>query len=117
MHVPSSDPLNYREACTVAVCHADELYYVFHSSAFVNATYTPDESNLSLSMLSYWRNFAHGDTSGFGSNPSWPLYETSTNISLAFDIPVSTVENYHNQKVFFSFFHSNFSTYSNFLPL
>lgn len=111
MHVPSDSPISHDHLnCVDAVCHSDELFYVFHSSGFVNGTYTADESQLSFDMLLYWTNFARGIVQPNSNLPTWPTYSTSSNQSISFDIPISILSNYHQQKVcFFLFCFTNFN--------
>lgn len=100
MHVPSSSPVNHSHlGCIDAVCHSDELFYVFHSSEFVNATYTPEESQLSFDMLLYWTSFARGESKPNSKLIEWPKYSNPSNQSIAFDIPIYTLSNYNEQKV------------------
>ena len=101
-HVPSSDPLNHSHLqCKEAVCHSDELIYVFHSSGFVNATYTKGESQLSFDMLGYWTNFSKGNTGPVHAlAPAWPEYNVNSNQSISFQLPEIIIQsNYHQQKV------------------
>lgn len=80
--------------CAKDVCHAAELPFVFHfmnvSSPVLNMTLTPEEYELSQTMVTYWTNFAkYGDPNGDGSSKmkssssrttlmQWPQWDVNT---------------------------------------
>lgn len=108
-HTPSFAPyyntLNGTGICNTLTCHAIELPILFNNEyecrAIPNAScFTPSrpESVLSNQMQTYWSNFvkfgnpnhanlsnvhgAHKETASKGAFVEWPLYDTSTRLSL-----------------------------------
>jgi carboxylesterase type B len=77
-------------ACAEAVCHGDELVYVFHSAENRGYSFTPAENELSELMVDYWTNFAkHLDPNGAAVN--WPPYGKDA-LSLIFVTPVEDIK-------------------------
>jgi len=81
--------------CAEAVCHGEDLFYIFDTLEFAtkgNRYLTPGEQTLAQQMQKYWGAFsATGNPSGSGLL-DWPLYESSSNTSMNFDVPtISTV--------------------------
>jgi len=101
LHPPYADPMNNSSYCKNQVCHGADLGYVFHSSQFAGFPFhSPEESELSWSVLQYWTSFAHssfGKTTS-GTLLSWPLYNTTSDISLGLDIPLTYVSKYHKEQ-------------------
>jgi len=101
LHSPWNDPENnnIRECNNdTGACHASELPYVFHTFKQAGSVTRGNETQLSWSMLNYWASFAHQfQTSPVYGDPEWPLYTTSTDMSLAFDLPSPYVVQGHLQ--------------------
>ncbi len=60
-------------ACTDAVCHGDELPYVFHTAHSRGFDFTSEESELSNLMIDFWTNFAKELNPG-ANNMKWPPF-------------------------------------------
>ncbi|MEQ9620195.1 MAG: carboxylesterase/lipase family protein [Deltaproteobacteria bacterium] len=77
-------------ACKDAVCHSDELPYVFHTAAERGDSFTPQEKLLSNLMVGYWTDFAkylRPDRSG----SEWPPYMPGS-MKLVFVTPVAQIK-------------------------
>jgi len=80
--------------CKDVVCHGSELPFVFHSASkgvppYIYA-FTPEEEQLSQLMSHFWGNFANsGDPNEGPSSPSlsWPYYNATESIYMAFNTP------------------------------
>jgi carboxylesterase type B len=85
--------------CVDAVCHSEELPFVFDANySVINASFTAAERVLALSMQTYWATFAK--TGSPGSAPTgmrvgepedsalaWPEYESGSEEALRFGTP------------------------------
>ena len=59
--------------CVDAVCHGEELPFVFDpNTSSVNRSFTADEAALALSMQTYWSNFAKSGAPGVAAGVAWP---------------------------------------------
>lgn len=81
-HTPGYDPINHNnKGCLTVPCHSSEIPYVFHSQSFVpGATWTPQESDLSFTMMTFWLQFIHGK---FGLSSSLLSLKQSSKASLS----------------------------------
>lgn len=62
-------------ATSPAVCHADELPFVFGNPTddkSILQTFTPDEVSLSLAIRNYWIQFARTGNPNVAGQPAWP---------------------------------------------
>ena len=86
--------------CVDAVCHSEELPFVFDANySVINASFTPREAVLATSMQTYWAAFAKSDSGDPGSAPTgelapageaelaWPEFDNVTEKALRFGIP------------------------------
>jgi len=79
------------DICETNACHMSELPLVFgnevHTSS-LNVTFTPQERELSNSMIGYWTSFAkYGDPNLSTPPPSvtWPTYDPNQRMGLVLD--------------------------------
>jgi len=89
----------HQSFCCKAVCHGDELAYVFHDSG---APYpwnlTGGDLELADALTSYWTSFAQaGDPNQAKKFPNWPIYRKQSDISMYFDIPIKPVPNFNKK--------------------
>jgi len=84
--------------CDDAVCHAEELPFVWHPDASrLNLAYTPDEEALSAAMESYWTSFARtGNPNAEGTQINWPPFTPAGQQSMLFQTPQNAILS-HNQ--------------------
>jgi carboxylesterase type B len=73
-----------------AVCHGDELPYVFHTAHGRGFDFTSEESELSNLMIDYWTNFAK-ELNPEADNIKWPPFGQDS-ISLVFETPVDHIK-------------------------
>lgn len=77
-------------SCPDAVCHGDELPFVFGTAEMVGFDFTGEESQLSGTMLQYWTNFAK-NLNPNGSGPDWPQFQShGSNVILV--TPINKIE-------------------------
>lgn len=74
--------------CYTKVCHAADLPFVFDVSAPFD-TFTPQETVLAETMLTYWTNFAAGDDPNSKNNLplTWPQYNATTSLVMHLATP------------------------------
>lgn len=81
--------------CDDAVCHAEELAFVWHPDAeLLNLTYAASEQVLSQDMESYWGSFAHTGNPNAASGATtinWPVFNPTTEQTMLLQTPKSTV--------------------------
>ena len=84
---------NYTMCWGDAVCHGEELTYVFHPNlAPINATYEADEVTLALSMQAYWAQFSRKGQPGNGgylnpmSSTTWFPFVAGSETSIEFQV-------------------------------
>lgn len=76
-------------ACKNAVCHGNELPYVFDSAKNLGYRFSSAENQLSLLIQGYWSNFAKNlNPNGFGH--AWPFF-TNNHDHIIFDTPVTDI--------------------------
>lgn len=85
-------PNNYAE-CVDAVCHAEELPFVFGTPTLDNYHFDSNEIKLSNLMIYYWTNFAISGDPNFPNrqNLNWSPYSNSRS-NLRFMTPSSVIE-------------------------
>jgi carboxylesterase type B len=80
---------NKFSACKNAVCHGDELPYVFQSAKHSGYESTPAENQLSLLIQHYWSSFATNlNPNGFGHE--WPFF-SSNHDHIIFNTPLTDI--------------------------
>lgn len=84
-----------------AVCHGDELAFVFSPAERAGFNFTGEETLLSGAMLQYWANLAK-NLNPNGSGPQWPQYQSQgTNVILVTPIDkIERVSDMHNHCFF-----------------
>jgi carboxylesterase type B len=72
-------------AASPAVCHADELPFVFGNPAdmkMVQQSFTPDEASLSAALRGYWIQFARSGNPNRSGLPDWPRHDSGSYVQL-----------------------------------
>jgi len=102
LHGPLTDPSNSAPICNMfqTDCHSAELPYVFNSLRFTlnPDQYTPAELGLAWNTFNYWAAFAitgNPNIDFVKQNPEWSPFSPTSNITLALDIPIYPITNFH----------------------
>ncbi|MGA8891703.1 MAG: carboxylesterase family protein [Anaeromyxobacteraceae bacterium] len=72
-------------ATSPAVCHADELPFVFGNPSdmkMVQQSFTPDEASLSAALQGYWIQFARTGNPNQSGLPAWPRHDSGSFLQL-----------------------------------
>jgi para-nitrobenzyl esterase len=86
--IPALEPLDLRAT------HGAEIAYVFGSVG--PDLVGQDDLDLSMTMRRYWGRFAaNGDPNG-GSDPTWPMFSSTNDIRLNFDVSLSTIDDFRS---------------------
>jgi len=74
--------------CCNFSCHGDEIVYVFSDNGNPFPwNFTANDTLLSSRLSQYWASFAmYGDPNKLPGNPNWPLYRTTSDLAMQFDI-------------------------------
>lgn len=76
--------------CEHKACHADELFYVFHSldKTDENIQFKPKGELLSQQMVAYWANFARERNPNGKGLITWPTFQAPQNTYLILDTSI-----------------------------
>jgi len=92
--------LNYSSCWGPAICHGEELTYVFRPDlSAINASYTESETELAFAVQAYWTQFAATGSPGDGGavdpneTASWIPFAVDTESSLRFQVDSVAMEN------------------------
>jgi len=85
--------------CCDAVCHGDEMAYVFHDTGYPYPwNMTTDDLYLSSAMTSYWTSFAHFANPNMDNKYTvWSPYKTATDIIMNLKVPLTPTPNYNKK--------------------
>ena len=71
-----------RESDHYGAFHSSELVYVFDNLSAVDRPWTEVDRKLADAMSTYWTNFAKSGDPNSSGMPQWPVWSTSTKLSL-----------------------------------
>jgi carboxylesterase type B len=98
--------------CCNAVCHGDELAYVFHDSGVPYPwNMTTNDLFLSNAMTSYWTSFAAtGNPNQNNQYLNWPIYRKASDMIMNLRVPLTPISGYNAKNCDFwdsvGYFHS-----------
>lgn len=92
-------------SCRVAgaVCHGDEVPFVFHTADRAGGRFTSEEAALSEAMMDYWTSFAATlvptRRPGSNANAEWPRVSAEGSPYLLLDVPGPSVQSGPNRTI------------------
>jgi len=96
-----SFPNWHEPICKEAVCHGEELAFVWNTVDFVSKglfEMTPEEKALTKSMQTYWGQFSATGVPSTSGQVNWPTFLSNTNTSMVLDTPNVYTSPGHIQK-------------------